>query len=73
MGSVYGIPSNSQMALFFAPGWATKRGCGGGDEVSYAAGFRFTEGFLTPLRVVHVLSSELATTSSCQLLRGLPR
>ena len=35
----------------FASGWATKRGCGGGDEVSYAIGFRFTEEFVTPLRV----------------------
>lgn len=37
----------------FASGWATKRGCGGGeeDEVSYAVGFRFTENFRTPLRI----------------------
>lgn len=35
----------------FASGWGTKRGCGGGDEISYAVGFRFTENFVTPLRV----------------------
>ncbi|OGG46154.1 MAG: hypothetical protein A3F84_26100 [Candidatus Handelsmanbacteria bacterium RIFCSPLOWO2_12_FULL_64_10] len=35
----------------FSSGWSTKRGCGGGEEVSYAVGFRFTEDFITPLRV----------------------
>jgi len=36
----------------FASGWALKTGCGGGNEISYAVGFRFTEDFRTPLRVV---------------------
>ena len=36
----------------FASGWAAKRGCGTGPEVSYAVGFRFTEDFRTPPRVV---------------------
>jgi hypothetical protein len=33
-------------------GWGPKTGCGGGDEISYAVGFRFTEDFRTPLRAV---------------------
>ncbi len=37
----------------FSSGWATKRGCGGGDEICYVVGFRFTEDFVTPLRVVN--------------------
>ena len=36
-----------------ATGLATKRGCGGGNEVGYAVGLRFTEDFRTPLRVTH--------------------
>jgi hypothetical protein len=35
----------------FACGSATKLGCGGGHEVGYAVGFRFTEDFRTPVRV----------------------
>lgn len=34
----------------FACGSATKTGCGGGNEIGYAVGFRFTEDFRTPLR-----------------------
>jgi hypothetical protein len=36
----------------FASGWGLKTGGGGGNEISYAVGFRFTEDFRTPLRVV---------------------
>jgi hypothetical protein len=36
----------------FASGWGLKTGCGGGKEVSYAVGFRFTEDFRTPLRAI---------------------
>jgi hypothetical protein len=35
----------------FASGWGLKTGCGGGNQISYAVGFRFTEDFVTPLRV----------------------
>jgi hypothetical protein len=35
----------------FASGWGAKTGCGGGNEIGYAVGFRFTEDFVTPLRV----------------------
>ena len=36
----------------FASGWGAKTGCGGGNEISYAVGFRFTEGFRTPVRTI---------------------
>ncbi|MBI4557212.1 MAG: exo-alpha-sialidase [Candidatus Hydrogenedentes bacterium] len=45
----------------FACGYSAKRGCGGGDEVGYAVGFRFTEDYRTPLRMANVKAKSTAT------------